>query len=183
VVGLLLMAGLAGVVMRKLGRRRARADRAATYMGRDRNVEGIDRESAAATAQRLGVTGSASVPIGRAVSSGQAAASVTYGRGHRTVSHHLHRERILDVADLAAVPEGRAVVVASGARPTLIRTQPWTGGPHDAAVRTSVAAHDPQADRTLREAEAGVPAAAAAEAQAVTPRPIRWGSGTTSTKP
>lgn len=97
------------------------------------------------------------------------AASVSYGRGQRTVSHQLHRERILDVADLAAMPKGRAVVLASGARPTLIRTQPWIGGPHDAAVRASIAAHDPQADRTLREAEAGIAAAAAAEAQAVTP--------------
>ncbi|NTW41327.1 MAG: TraM recognition domain-containing protein, partial [Cellulomonadaceae bacterium] len=78
--------------------------------------------------------------------------STSTGRGHRSVSQQLHRERILDVADLAALPKGRAVVLASGARPTLIRTQPWMSGPHAAAVRASIAAHDPQTERTLHEA-------------------------------
>ena len=88
--------------------------------------------------------------------------STSSGRGHRTVSQQLHRERILDVADLAALPKGRAVVLASGARPTLIRTVPWMAGPHAAAVRSSIAAHDPQAERTLREAETELAAVAAA---------------------
>ena len=81
------------------------------------------------------------------------ASSVSTGRGHRTVSQQLHRERILDVADLAALPKGRAVVLASGSRPTLIRTQPWMTGPHAAAVRASIAAHDPLASATLRDAD------------------------------
>ncbi|MFK5160050.1 type IV secretory system conjugative DNA transfer family protein [Propionibacterium freudenreichii] len=84
------------------------------------------------------------------------ATSSSYGRGQRTVSQQLHRERILDVADLAAMPKGRAVVVASGSRPTLIRTQPWMTGPHADEVRASIAAHDPQAERTIREAETEV---------------------------
>jgi type IV secretory pathway TraG/TraD family ATPase VirD4 len=79
--------------------------------------------------------------------------STSSGRGHRTVSQQLHRERILDVADLAALPKGRAVVLAAGSRPTLIRTQPWMTGPHATAIRASIAAHDPQADRTIREAQ------------------------------
>ncbi len=79
--------------------------------------------------------------------------STTSGRGQRTVSQQLHRERILDVADLAALPRGRAVVLASGNRPTLIRTQPWYTGPHADAVKASIAAHDPQADRTIGDAE------------------------------
>ncbi|WNB84291.1 TraM recognition domain-containing protein [Cellulomonas sp. ATA003] len=82
------------------------------------------------------------------------ATSVSTGRGSRTVSAQLHRERILDVADLAALPRGRAVVLASGSRPTLIRTQPWMTGPHAAAVRASIAAHDPQAARVLEQAAA-----------------------------
>ncbi|MBD3784698.1 MAG: TraM recognition domain-containing protein, partial [Micrococcales bacterium] len=53
------------------------------------------------------------------------ASSVSSGRGGRSVNQQLHRERILDVADLAAMPKGRAVVLSSGNRPTLIRTQPW----------------------------------------------------------
>ena len=79
--------------------------------------------------------------------------STSYGRGQRTVSQQLHRERILYVADLAALPRGRAVVLASGNRPTLIRTQPWYTGPHADAVKASIAAHDPQADQTIRQAE------------------------------
>jgi type IV secretory pathway TraG/TraD family ATPase VirD4 len=81
------------------------------------------------------------------------ASSVSNARGQRTVSQQLHRERILDVADLAALPKGRAVVFASGSRPTLIRTQPWMTGPHADAVRASIAAHDPQASVTLVAAE------------------------------
>lgn len=95
--------------------------------------------------------------------------STSYGRGQRTVSQQLHRERILDVADLAALPKGRAVVLASGSRPTLIRTQPWMTGPHAAQVRASIAAHDPQAERTIREAEtelAAVDAALSTEKEA-----------------
>ena len=69
------------------------------------------------------------------------------------MSQQLHRERILDVADLAAMPKGRAVVLSSGSRPTLIRTQPWMTGPHAADVRASIAAHDPQAQRTISEAQ------------------------------
>ncbi len=79
--------------------------------------------------------------------------STSYGRGQRTVSQQLQRERILDVADLAAMPKGRAIVIASGSRPTLIRTVPWMVGPHAAAVKASIAAHDPQAERTIGEAQ------------------------------
>lgn len=79
--------------------------------------------------------------------------STSAGRGHRSVSQQLHRERILDVADLAAMPKGRAVVLASGSRPTLIRTQPWMTGPHADQVRASIAAHDPQSEKTIRQAE------------------------------
>jgi type IV secretory pathway TraG/TraD family ATPase VirD4 len=71
--------------------------------------------------------------------------SVSTGRGHRSVTAQLSRERILDPADLAALPPGRAVVLASGARPTLIQTQPWMSGPHASAVRDSLATHSPGA--------------------------------------
>ena len=69
--------------------------------------------------------------------------SVSTGRGQRSVTAQLSRERILDPADLAALPPGRAVVLASGARPTLIQTQPWMTGPHAGAVRASLQAHGP----------------------------------------
>lgn len=79
--------------------------------------------------------------------------SVATGRGQRTVNEQLVRERILDVADLQAMPKGRAIVLASGARPTLITTQPWMTSPHADAVKASIAAHDPSATTTLTQAE------------------------------
>lgn len=54
-------------------------------------------------------------------------------------------ERILDVAELAALPAGRALVFSSGNPPTLIRTVPWWQGPHAEAIRASLAAHTPPA--------------------------------------
>ena len=91
--------------------------------------------------------------------------STSYGRdGNRSVSHQTHRDRILDVADLAALPKGRAVVLASGSRPTLIRTQPWMAGPYADQVRASIAAHDPQSTVTLRQAETELAQVAAREA-------------------
>jgi type IV secretory pathway TraG/TraD family ATPase VirD4 len=69
--------------------------------------------------------------------------STSVGRGTRSTSHGVQRERTLDVADLGALPRGRAVVFASGAPATLVETIPWMNGPHAAALRASVAAHDP----------------------------------------
>ena len=65
------------------------------------------------------------------------------GRGNRSTSHQVRRERTLDVADLGALPRGRAIVFASGAPATLIETVPWMNGPHAAQVTASITAHDP----------------------------------------
>lgn len=74
--------------------------------------------------------------------------STNVGRGNRSTSYSKQRERTLDVADLAALPRGRAIVFASGAPGTLIETRPWMAGPHAAAVRASIAAHDASHDPT-----------------------------------
>jgi type IV secretory pathway TraG/TraD family ATPase VirD4 len=67
-------------------------------------------------------------------------------------SRQLTRERILEVDDLGALPKGRAVVLSSGNRPTLVKTIPWMVGPHADAIAGSIAAHDPSAQQTLDEA-------------------------------
>ena len=69
--------------------------------------------------------------------------SRSVGKGTRSTSHQVQRERTLDVADLGALPRGRAVVFASGIPATLIETVPWMDGPNADAVRASIAAHDP----------------------------------------
>ena len=78
--------------------------------------------------------------------------SVSHGRGGRSTNRAVRRERVLDVADLQAMPKGRAVVFASGAPAALVRTLPWMAGPHAAAVRASIAKHDPAAEITIAEA-------------------------------
>ncbi len=74
-----------------------------------------------------------------------ATVSVSTGKGGRSSSRATRREKILDVADLAALPRGRVLVLASGAPPALARTLPWMTGPHAEEVRASIAAHDPAA--------------------------------------
>lgn len=61
-------------------------------------------------------------------------------------------QRILDVVDPQAMPRGRPVVFALGAPAALVRTLPWTAGPHPAAVRASIAKHDPAAEVTSADA-------------------------------
>jgi type IV secretory pathway TraG/TraD family ATPase VirD4 len=56
--------------------------------------------------------------------------------------HSLQRDHILDVADLAALPKGRVVVLAAGTRPALCRTRPWMHGPFAAAIGASLRRHD-----------------------------------------
>ena len=77
------------------------------------------------------------------------ATSTSHGKGGRSTSHSTRRERVLDVADLAGLPKGRVVVLASGAPATLARTLPWMTGPHAAAVTASIRAHDPAGAATL----------------------------------
>jgi len=43
------------------------------------------------------------------------------------------KERIFDVSNLAELDRGHAVVLASGAPATLVRTMPWYTGPHKEA--------------------------------------------------
>ena len=60
-------------------------------------------------------------------------------RGRRTVSAQLRREWILDVADLASLPRGQAVLFASGKPEALLATVHWTDMPYAEQVRARVA--------------------------------------------
>ncbi|MFV0459913.1 MAG: type IV secretory system conjugative DNA transfer family protein [Actinomycetales bacterium] len=55
--------------------------------------------------------------------------SRTRARGGDSRTHAIRVEKVLDVADLAAMPRGRALVIPSGSRPFLVRTRPWTSDP------------------------------------------------------
>ncbi|MDF8263510.1 type IV secretory system conjugative DNA transfer family protein [Luteipulveratus flavus] len=90
--------------------------------------------------------------------------SVNRGKDGRSTSRQYRETRVLSVADLASMPKGRAVVFPSGARPVLIRTQPWMTGPHAEAVQASIAAYDPGAATTITQARQSADAVAAQEA-------------------
>jgi len=81
------------------------------------------------------------------------------------------RERVLEVSDLGALPRGRALLIASGVPPTLIKTVPWMAGPQAGEVRASIAAHDPAASqpsvhRAAQTISAPCPSSAGAPATA-----------------
>jgi type IV secretory pathway TraG/TraD family ATPase VirD4 len=75
--------------------------------------------------------------------------SVSFGRGGRSTNRAVRRERVLDVADLTAMPKGRTVVFASGAPGTLVRRVPWMDGPDADRVAASIRRHDPAAEETI----------------------------------
>jgi type IV secretory pathway TraG/TraD family ATPase VirD4 len=87
-------------------------------------------------------------------------------RGHRTSSWSETEEEVLNVADLAAIPPGRAVLFTTGTKPVLVRTVPWTTGPHAGEVKASILAHDPGAVGTIADAEAEAAEHAAADDRA-----------------
>lgn len=78
--------------------------------------------------------------------------SISAGKGYRSTSRQLTRERILDVEQLAALPKGRAVVLSSGNRAAMIRTKPWMNGPHAQDVRDSITINDPNGAATISDA-------------------------------
>jgi type IV secretory pathway TraG/TraD family ATPase VirD4 len=61
----------------------------------------------------------------------------------RSTSHATRRERVLDIADLGAMPPGRALVLASGTPPVLVRTTPWWETEHAPKVKASLERYDP----------------------------------------
>ncbi|MCJ1697873.1 TraM recognition domain-containing protein [Rathayibacter caricis] len=71
--------------------------------------------------------------------------SASYNKGVRSTSTALKRERILTVDELGAMPRGRAVMLSTGSRAALLRTVPWYEGTKEkvAAIKASIAAHDP----------------------------------------
>nr|WP_240974884.1 TraM recognition domain-containing protein [Arthrobacter sp. SF27] len=70
--------------------------------------------------------------------------SVSSGKNGRSRSRQEGKERIFDVSNLAELDRGRAVVLASGAPATLVKTLPWYTGPHKEAVEASLTAHSPR---------------------------------------
>ncbi|MET3952719.1 TraM recognition domain-containing protein [Arthrobacter sp. UYEF36] len=70
--------------------------------------------------------------------------SISSGKSGSSRSRQEGKERIFDVSNLAELDRGRAVVLASGAPATLVRTKPWYTGPHKDAVEASIRKYSPR---------------------------------------
>jgi type IV secretory pathway TraG/TraD family ATPase VirD4 len=68
-------------------------------------------------------------------------ATSTNGQGRTSTSYNTRRDNLADVADLSALPEGRALLFSTKARPTLLRTRPWWDTKHAPAIEASIEAH------------------------------------------
>jgi type IV secretory pathway TraG/TraD family ATPase VirD4 len=78
--------------------------------------------------------------------------SLSTGRGSRggvSVSSSVQERTILTIGELRELPQGRAVVFASGTPAVLIEPQPWFTGEHSGVIRESLARHSPEADPAL----------------------------------
>ncbi len=83
------------------------------------------------------------------------------GSSSRSTAEQLRRVPIMSVAELAALPRGRALLFSSGNRPALGRPTPWMAGPYADQVRASLAKWESQDSRDQRVAETDSAAAAA----------------------
>ena len=71
--------------------------------------------------------------------------------GRRSTSYSIYRRPIMSVSDLAELPRGRAVVLISGTRSTVIRTQPWTETHWAPAIRACIATTNPAASEGVQD--------------------------------
>src|SRR5690606_18214291 len=51
--------------------------------------------------------------------------SVSHGSTGRSVSTSRRRERVMEAAEIRALPKGRALLLATGVRVGMIRLRPW----------------------------------------------------------
>lgn len=83
-------------------------------------------------------------------------ASVKLG-DRRSLSLGSRPEAVLDEADLASMPRGRAFVQFSGTKPVLIKTVPWWETEYADIVRQSIERYEPGRGAQLAAAGGGVP--------------------------
>lgn len=79
--------------------------------------------------------------------------SVSTGQGKRNTSTSLRQQRVLTAAQIRALPKGRALLLATGAKPAMIRLRPFYSGPDAAAISTAI----DDAEKVLAARSADVP--------------------------
>ncbi|MBD8661474.1 type IV secretory system conjugative DNA transfer family protein [Frigoribacterium sp. CFBP 8754] len=70
------------------------------------------------------------------------AVSYSMNKGVRSTNVNNSRRRILDISELAELPRGRAILLASGLRTSMVKTAPWYESPDADKIHASIAAHE-----------------------------------------
>nr|WP_197982467.1 TraM recognition domain-containing protein [Frigoribacterium sp. CFBP 13707] len=70
------------------------------------------------------------------------AVSYSMNKGVRSTNVNNNRRRILDISELAELPRGRAILLASGLRTSMVKTAPWYESPNADKIHASIAAHE-----------------------------------------
>ena len=86
--------------------------------------------------------------------------SASYGDGRASEQVSLRRQDILQAADIRALPPGTALLLATGARPALIRLRPWYAGPDARRITAAIR----QAQDAMRQAARAATASGGASA-------------------
>ncbi len=81
--------------------------------------------------------------------------SVSTGQGKRNTSTSLRQQRVLTAAQIRALPKGRALLLATGAKPAMVRLRPFYAGPDAALISTAIT--DAEAVLSSRSASAPTP--------------------------
>jgi type IV secretory pathway TraG/TraD family ATPase VirD4 len=107
--------------------------------------------------------------------------SYSMNRGVRSTNVQNNRRRILDTSELAELPRGRAILLASGLRSSMIKTAPWYEGADADKVRASIAVYEDGAkvNRTVSKTTAAptVPAEGNPWLNASTVKPLKAEDG------
>jgi len=68
--------------------------------------------------------------------------SYSMNKGVRSTNVQNNRRRILDPSELAELPRGRAILIASGLRSSMVKTAPWYEGSDAEKVRASITPYE-----------------------------------------
>lgn len=95
--------------------------------------------------------------------------SISHSTQGVSVSISARRQRILDPADIRALPKGRALLLATGTRVAAIALRPWYTGPHRTQIGAAITAATAHiTDRAAPPPAARDPSPAASDPQAAT---------------
>ena len=110
-------------------------------VGRGRDGRAVVRRDRQADRARASTTRSSpATSPGSSATTTSRTRSVSRGNGGRSTSTSVRREPILPPERIRELPRGRALLLATGTRPAIVRLTPWYAGPRRAEIGTAVEA-------------------------------------------